>query len=260
MNENDHLRVLIADDEAHARLRVLDLLAAQAHPVDAFEANNGKVAAEMIKHSKPHLLFLDVQMPEMDGFEVVRTVDPTVLPITVFVTAFDDYAIRAFEASALDYLLKPFTDERFAHTFDRALHRFTEVNERNFGLQVAHMLSSVKTHTSYLDRIAIKSSRNVQFVKVKEIDWIEAAGVYVNVHSNGVVWLHRAALSELESQLNPKHFIRVHRSALVNIENVSSLKTLSHGEFDLFLKDGARIKVSRLYRSRLEERLKQRGP
>jgi two-component system LytT family response regulator len=179
------------------------------------------------------------------------------MPITVFVTAFGDYAVRAFEASALDYLLKPFTDERFAYTFARVLKRLKETDERNFGLRVASMLSSVNSQLSYVDRIVIKSSRSVQFVKVRQIDWIEADGVYVNVYSGGIVWLHRAALSELESQLDPRQFIRVHRTALVNIESIVSLSRRSHGEFDLLLRDGSHIKVSRLYRSRLEERLMQ---
>jgi len=260
VSENNHLKVLVADDEAHARLRIADLLATQAYPVNVFEVNNGRAAVETIKRSRPHLLFLDVEMPAMDGFEVVRAVGSEMMPITVFVTAFGGYAIRAFEANALDYLLKPFTDDRFAHTFARTLQRLKEIDERNFALRVASMLSSINNinnRMSYLDRLAIKSSRSVQFVKARQIDWIEADGVYVNVHSNGATWLHRAALSELESQLDPEYFIRIHRTALVNIESIASLKRRSHGEFDVLLRDGAQIKVSRLYRSRLEERLKQ---
>jgi len=257
VSNDDHLRILVADDEAHARLRIADLLATQAHPMNVFEANDGRATVEMIRRSRPHLLFLDVEMPAMDGFEVVRAVGPDLMPITVFVTAFSGYAVRAFEASALDYLLKPFTDERFAYTFARVLKRLKEKDERDFGLQVASMLSSISSRISYIDRIAIKSSRSVQFVKVRQIDWIEADGVYVHVHSNGAAWLHRAALNELESQLDPRYFIRIHRTALVNIESIVSLSRRSHGEFDLLLRDGSHIKVSRLYRSRLEERLMQ---
>ena len=257
MNDENQLTVLVADDEAHARRRVRDLLAAQPHALKVFEASEGRATVEMIKGSRPHLLFLDVEMPAMDGFEVVRAVGPEVIPITVFVTAFSEYAIRAFEANALDYLLKPFTDERFASTFARALQRLKEKDQSSFGLRVASMLSSARNGISYIDRIAIKTSGSVQFVKVRQIDCIRAAGVHVNVYSGGVAWLHRAALSELETQLDPRQFIRVHRTALVNIESVVSLSRCSHSEFDLLLRDGSHIKVSRLYRSRLEERLMQ---
>ena len=257
MSNDNHLRILVADDEAHARLRIADLLSTQAHPMNVFEANDGRATVEMIRQSRPHLLFLDVEMPAMDGFEVVRTVGPDLMPITVFVTAFSGYAIRAFEASALDYLLKPFTDERFAYTFARVLKRLKETDERNFGLRVASMLSSLGSRRSYIDRLAIKSSGSVQFIKLRQIDRIEANGVYVNVYSDGVAWLHRATLSELENQFDPRQFIRVHRTALVNIESIVSLSRRSHGEFDLLLRDGSHIKVSRLYRSRLEERLMQ---
>lgn len=211
----------------------------------------------MIKSSRPHLLFLDIEMPAVDGFEVVRTIGPDLMPMTVFVTAFSGYAIRAFEANALDYLLKPFTDERFASTFARVLRRLKEKDQCDFGLRVASMLSSATSRISYIDRIAIKASGCVQFLAVKQIDWIGADGIYVNVHSDGVAWLHRAALSELESQLDPRQFIRVHRTALVNVESILSLSRRSHGEFSLLLKDGSRVKVSRFYRSRLEERLMQ---
>ena len=258
MSNGNQLRVLVADDEAHARRRITDLLAAQPHTLHVFEASEGRATIEMIKSFRPHLLFLDVEMPAMDGFEVVRAVGPELIPITVFVTAFSEYAVRAFEANALDYLLKPFTDERFASTFARALQRLKEKDESNFGLRVASMLSSVNHRISYIDRIAIKSSGSVQFVKVRQIDWIRAEGVHVNVYSGGVPWLHRAALSELESQLDPRQFIRVHRTALVNIESVTSLSRRSHSEFDLLLRDGSHIKVSRFYRSRLEERLMQK--
>lgn len=257
MNNESQLRVLVADDETHARRRITDLLAAQPRTLNVFEAGEGRTAVEMIKSSRPHLLFLDVEMPAMDGFEVVRAVGPDLIPITVFVTAFSGYAIRAFEANALDYLLKPFTDERFASTFARVLLRLKEKDESNFGLRVASMLSSAGHRISYIDRLAIKSSGSVQFVKVRQIDWIRADGVHVNVYSGGVAWLHRAALSELESQLDPRQFIRVHRTALVNIESIISLSRRSHSEFDLLLRDGSHVKVSRLYRSRLEERLMQ---
>lgn len=257
MNTDSVLRILIADDEEHARLRIRDLLSAQTQAVSIFEAENGNVAVEAIRRAQPDLLFLDVQMPGMDGFEVIRAIGPEAVPITVFVTAFETYAVRAFEENALDYLQKPFSDDRFERTFARAMQRLKETEERNFGFKIATMLASIKGNTPYIDRIAVRSSGSIRFVTVKQIDWIEADGVYVTIHAGEVSLLHRAALAELERQLDPQQFVRVHRAALINIDSAVRLNQRSHGEFDLFLRNGAQIKVSRLYRSRLEERLRQ---
>jgi two-component system, LytTR family, response regulator len=180
-----------------------------------------------------------------------------VMPLTVFVTAYDRHAIRAFEANALDYLLKPFSDERWEAAFARAKSRHDEVSLREFGRSVVRVLATRSQVGSYLDRLVVKGSGTTRFVRVADIDWIEGAGVYVNLHIAGKELLYRSALSELAAHLDPMRFIRVHRSCIVNIDSVVELQPISHGEFELVLKDGHRSRVSRTYRVQLEKRLGQ---
>jgi two-component system, LytTR family, response regulator len=179
------------------------------------------------------------------------------MPLTVFVTAYDQHAMRAFEFNALDYLLKPFSDERMEATLARARARLTELQAGEFGQSVLRMLSTTPRSGRYLDRLVLKTTDATHFVQVLEIDWIEAAGVYVNLHVGGRVLLYRAALNQLAESLDPLHFIRVHRSAVINIDSIVRLEPASHGEFDVILKNGGQTRVSRTYRAALEKRLGQ---
>ena len=196
-------------------------------------------------------------MPELNGLEVIAEVGAERMPLTVFVTAYDEHAIRAFEANALDYLLKPFSDERFEMTLARVRHRMDERTVQSFGQRVMQMLSSAPREDLPLDRLVIKSAGSVRFVRAVDIDWIEAAGVYANLHIGGKEVLYRAALTELAERLDPARFVRVHRSSIVNIESILHLEQISHGEFEMVLKDGSRSKISRTYRGQLEKRLGQ---
>jgi two-component system, LytTR family, response regulator len=251
------LRVLVADDEAPARQRIIDLLRRNSDVAAIIEASDGVSAVEIIRNQKPDLVFLDVQMPELTGLEVINEVGPERMPLTVFVTAYDQHAIRAFEANALDYLLKPFSDERFDGTMARVSIRMDESTVREFGRRILRLVSSAPGADPPLDRLVVKSGGSTRFVRVADIDWIEAAGVYANLHIGGKEMLCRAALSELAERLDPVRFVRIHRSAIVNIESILRLDPISHGEFEVILKDGSRSRISRTYRSQLEKRLGQ---
>jgi two-component system LytT family response regulator len=253
----ERLRALVVDDEAPARQRLVDLLRKDPQVDGVSEAANGKAAVEIIGREAPDVVFLDVQMPELDGLQVIEAVGAAAMPLTVFVTAYDQHAIRAFEANALDYLLKPFSDERWEAALARAKTRLDECNLREFGRSVLHMLATRSAPGRYIDRLVVKGSGTTRFIRVTDIDWIEGAGVYVNLHVAGKEFLYRSALNELAGHLDPLRFIRIHRSAIVNIDSILQLQPISHGEFEIVLKDGHRSRLSRTYRRQLEKRLGQ---
>jgi len=253
----ERLRVLVVDDEAPARQRLVDLLRKDSRVGSTLEAANGKAAVEIIGREALDLVFLDVQMPELDGLQVIENVGAAAMPLTVFVTAYDKHAIRAFEANALDYLLKPFSDERWEAALARAKTRHDERSLREFGRNALRMLAARSETGHYLDRLVVKGGGTTRFIRVADIDWIEGAGVYVNLHVAGKELLYRSALNELAGHLDPMRFIRVHRSAIVNIDSILELQPISHGEFEIVLKDGHRSRVSRTYRTQLEKRLGQ---
>ena len=253
----DSIRVLVVDDEAPARQRLADLLRKDEQIAAILEAADGISAVEAIQSQRPDLVLLDVQMPELDGLGVIDAVGAGQMPLTIFVTAYDQHAIRAFEANALDYLLKPFGDERFEAALHRAKARLHERSTSEFGQRMMRMISAAPVANRPWDRLVVKSGGSMRFIRVAEIDWIEAAGVYVNLHLADQQLLYRASLCELAARLDARRFVRVHRSAMVNIESIVQLEPVSHGEFDVVLKNGARTRVSRNYRAQLENRLGQ---
>jgi two-component system, LytTR family, response regulator len=253
----ERIRVLVVDDEAPARQRLVDLLKRDPQIGSVLEAANGRAAMEIIGREALDLVFLDVQMPELDGLQVIETVGAEVMPLTVFVTAYDQHAIRAFEANALDYLLKPFSDERWEAALARAKARHDELSLREFGRSALRMLATQSQARRYLDRLVVKGSGTTRLIRVADIDWIEGAGVYVNLHIAGKELLYRSALNELAGHLDPTRFIRVHRSSIINFDSILELQPISHGEFQIVLKDGHRARVSRTYRTQLEKRLGQ---
>jgi two-component system LytT family response regulator len=257
MTAPEAIRVLVVDDEAPARQRLADLLRKDTQIVTTLEAADGISAVEAIQSQAPDLVFLDVQMPELDGLGVIDAVGADKMPLTIFVTAYDQHAIQAFESNALDYLLKPFSDERFEAALYRAKARLHERSSSEFGQRMIKMLSSAPQAPRPWDRLVVKSGGKTRFIRVVEIDWIEASGVYVNLHVAGKELLYRASLHELVERLDPRRFVRVHRSAIVNIESIVQLEPISHGEFEAVLKNGSRTRVSRNYRAQLESRLGQ---
>jgi two-component system LytT family response regulator len=255
------LCVLVTDDEAPARQRIIDLLRRDPQVTSILEASDGCSAVETIQNRKPDLVFLDVQMPELSGLEVIAAVvadrGAENMPLTVFVTAYDQHAIRAFEANAVDYLLKPFGDARFEAAMARVRTRMDERGLRESGRRILRVVSSPAGGNRPLQRLAVRSGGSIRFIRAADIDWIEAAGVYANLHVEGSELLYRAALSDLAGRLDPHTFVRIHRSAIVNIERITRLEPISHGEFEVILKDGSRSRVSRTYRRQLEELLGQ---
>jgi two-component system, LytTR family, response regulator len=257
------LRVLVVDDEPLARSGVRDLVERDPELMVVGECGDGPAAVREIGALEPDLVLLDVQMPGMDGFEVLRAVGPGRMPAVVFITAYDRFALKAFEVSALDYLLKPFDDERFAAALSRA-KRVIADNEvkrlaaRLIGLLEARDLEPASAPTAFLSRLAVKTSGNIQLIRVDDIDWIEAADYYARIHVGGRAHLIRETMAALESRLDPARFFRVHRSAIVNLERVAQLKPDTRGKHLLVLRDGTRLTLNRSRRERLEERLGQR--
>ncbi len=252
------LRALVVDDESLARDTLRRLLGGDPEIEVVGECAGGAEAARVIQDVTPDILFLDVQMPEVDGFEVLRRARPAEVPAVVFVTAHDAYAIRAFEAEALDYLLKPFDDERFHRTVERAKARVREHRVNRLARRMAATLDARAEPTpaaSYVERLPIRGEGKVLFVRVDDVDWIEAADYCVRVHTAGRFHLLREPLGELESRLDPRRFVRVHRSAIVNLGRIKELQSHFHGDGVVVLHDGSRLRVSRGRRERLHRLL-----
>jgi two-component system LytT family response regulator len=233
------IRTLIVDDEPPARANLRVLLRRDQEVEILAECGSGTEALAEIRSKKPDLVFLDVQMPECDGFDVLELLGAELPTAIIFVTAYDQYALRAFEAGALDYLLKPFDNARF----ERALARAKE--------RIAHANPAAKK----LERFAIKGTGQVSFVNIADIDWIEAADYYACIHVGAKSHLLRRSMAELEQDLDPRVFCRIHRSAIVNLERVQALELREDGEHDAVLRDGTRLRMSRRYRKELQSRM-----
>jgi two-component system LytT family response regulator len=233
------IRALIVDDEPLARSNLAVLLRADPEIGIVGECGSGEEALGEIRVANPDLLFLDVQMPECDGFDVLELLGRNLPPAIVFVTAYDQYALRAFDAGALDYLLKPFDNARFELALSRAKQRIRLGKDR----------------TPKLERVVIKNAGEICFVKIADIDWIEAADYYACLHVGPRNHLLRRSLQDLEEDLDPNVFCRVHRSSIVNLERVQGLKLGQDGEYEVLLDNGAMVRLSRRYRTRLQERL-----
>ena len=237
------MRALVVDDEPLARESLRLLLAAHPDIEIAGEAGNGRQALPMIRREKPDLLFLDVQMPGMNGLDLLRRLGSFDSMAVVFVTAYDRYAIQAFESRALDYLLKPYTDERFLQVLERARAHIRDRTLTRLGARVVEMLADTQPRAR--DTIAIQEGRRTLLVRVDDIDWIEAADYYVRVHAGGKTHLLRESLKSLEATLDAQRFVRAHRSALVNIDRVEALEKLPSGDAVAVLSTGERVRVSR---------------
>jgi two-component system, LytTR family, response regulator len=258
----EKIRTIIVDDEKPARRRLRELLEKRTEIAVVAECSNGAEAVRQIRALQPDLLLLDIQMPGLDGFGVVDEIGPAQMPATIFVTAYDQYALKAFEVSALDYLLKPFSDERFESSLARVLSFVSGRRREELSQRILSLLDQIQPKQpnnagAPLDCLMIKDGGRIHFLRVEEIDWIEAAGVYVQVHTAGKIWLHRISLSELEAKLDARRFIRIHRSTIVNLSRIRELRPHSHGDFLVALHDGAELKLSRSYRQKIEASLGQ---
>ena len=248
------LRALIVDDEPLARERVRRLLAADEEIEIIGDCADAFAAIKTVKEHAPDLLFLDVQMPGKDGFAVLDEIKGACTPVVIFLTAYDQYAVRAFEACALDYLLKPFDEERFTKALARAkaqLRRAEETDETTAALLGAQEPRGAGA----LERVVVKTGGRIFFLKTAEVDWIEAYGNYVRLHVGPTAYLLREPISSLEAQVDPTRFLRIHRSALVNIERIREMQPMFHGQYIVILHDGTRLTLSRRYRSKLQKSL-----
>ena len=273
MTDRPPIRVLIVDDEPLARQRLEDLLRAEQGVEIVASVDNGTAAVEAIRSLDPDIAFLDVQMPGKTGIDVVREVGPDSMPLTIFVTAYDRYALQAFDLAAVDYLVKPFDDERFEQAFQRARH-YVELEE--MGELRERLLAVLDTGrpaapsavapgappsgdgrgaSPYLERIAVEMRGKVRVVPVSQIEYITASGPYVELHTSERAYLIREAIHTLEQRLDPSRFLRIHRSIIVRVDLIDTFHRGAGGDYEVQLKGGARLRVSRSRREELERRL-----
>ena len=247
------IRALIVDDEPLARERVRTLLAGEADIELVGECGDGAEAVAAIERLTPDLLFLDVQMPEVDGFEVLEALPGPRLPAVIFITAYDRYALRAFDVHALDYLLKPFDRERFGLALDRAR---TELARPEAGVSVTRrvleLLESFRSERRHAARLVVRESGRVFFLRAAEIDWIEAVGNYARLHVGPRSHLLRETMKALESRLDPEQFVRIHRSRIANVERIRQLESSRRGDYVVVLSDGTHLASGRGYTERLQ--------
>ena len=247
------IRVLVVDDEPLAREKIRELTKRDPDIEIVGECTNGAEAVAAVRESAPDLVLLDVQMPEAGGFECLEALrGEQHTPAVIFVTAYDQYAVRAFEVHALDYLLKPFDRERFEAAMSRAKAHLRGGNHAG-GLdrRILDLLEQLRAEKSYAERLVVREGGRVFFLETDEIDWIEAEGNYINVHTSKKSHLMRETISGLEAQLDPRKFVRIHRSAIVQISRIKELQPWTHGEYHIILRDGTELTLSRNYRERL---------
>ncbi len=249
------IRTLIVDDEPLARGRLRTLLAVEPDIEIIGEAGDGREAAAAIESARPDLVFLDIQMPELDGFGVVETIRSARTPEIIFVTAFSQHALRAFEVHALDYLLKPFDRERFQVALGRARTRLAQARSDELSQRLTALLAEMRPEARAADRLAVKSGGRVLFLKLADIDWIEAADNYVNLHVGAESHLLRETMTALEARLDASQFLRINRSTIVNVERIKELQPMFHGDYAVILRNGSRLSLSRGYRDKLQQLL-----
>jgi two-component system LytT family response regulator len=249
------IKSLIVDDEPLARARIHELLAREADIEVVAECANGVEAVSAIASHSPDLVFLDVQMPELSGFGVIERLDSGPLPVIVFVTAHDAYALKAFEVHALDYLLKPFDRERFQRTLERARETLKGRGDGEFDRRLGELLNEVGERKRYLSRMIVKGDGASILVQVKDIDYFESAGNYARICIGRDRYLLRETMNALETGLDPEQFVRIHRSCIVNLDRVRGFEPFFHGDYVVRLHDGRTLTLSRTFRERVEERL-----
>lgn len=253
--DREIIRVCIIDDEPIACRKIQRLLKEDPEIELLRVCTNGEDARQSIQNLSPDLIFLDIQMPEMDGFEMLNSLQTEKLPYVIFVTAYDSYAIQAFRVHALDYLLKPFDKKQFHQALDHAKMQVWQDRERRTHRDFTAILKEIGTRTPYLERLVIKSDGKIFFLKVDDIDWIEAQGKYEMIHAGKQSHLIREGMSKLESELDPKKFVRIHKSTIVNVDRIDHLQPLFHSDFRVTLRNGTALTISRRYRDKLEAAL-----
>jgi two-component system LytT family response regulator len=249
------IRTMVIDDEPVARERIVGLLQQEQDIEVVGECNDGQQAVNAIQQQTPDLVFLDVQMPAFDGFNVIQQIGPERMPAVVFVTAYDEYALRAFEVHAIDYLLKPFGRDRFQQTLKHAREHLERRRAGDLGKRLLALVHDLKPEPEKLDRLVVKSGGRVFFLRTDQIDWIEAAGNYVRLHLADTSHLFRETMNNMEARLDGRRFVRIHRSRIVNTDRIKELQPWFNGEYVVVLQNGTRLTLSRGYREKLQERL-----
>lgn len=247
------IRTLIVDDEPLARERLKRFLRDESDIELIGECGDGDSAVSDIRLRKPDLVFLDIQMPEKSGFDVIRSLGAKKLPIVIFVTAYDQYALQAFDVHALDYLLKPFNKERLRRAVSRVREQLAQKSATPVDERLLSLLEDLRPEKKYIERLVVKTSGRVFFLKVDEIDWIEAAGNYVKIHIGREAHMIRETMNGIENKLDPEQFMRIHRSTVVNIDKIKELHPMFSGDYAVILRNGAELSLSRNYRDRFLE-------
>lgn len=238
------------DDEPLGRERIRSLLARDEQIEIIADCADGKQAVNAVATSHPDLVYLDIQMPEMDGFQVLEAIAGPRMPVVIFVTAHDQYAIKAFEVHALDYLLKSFDRERFSAALQRAKIQVRQSKE-NLNERLVGLLEDLEKRQKHATRLVIRSAGRVSFIRAEEIDWVEAADNYVRIHVRRESYLMRETLQSLESRLDPAKILRINRSTMVNVERIKEMLTMFHGDYLVRLYDGTELTLSRNYRDKV---------
>jgi two-component system LytT family response regulator len=254
------IRVVIADDEVVARRRMSRLLASRRDVEVVAECSGGVAALDAIQAAKPDLVLLDVQMPDLDGFDVLRAVSIDPAPAVVFITAFDQYALRAFDAAAIDYILKPYSPDRFHQALDRAIRW---IGSEDHNQQVLRLVTEIQASRNQapqpapgrIDRFMIKQRERVHFVRASDVDWIASEGNYVRLHVGSASHLVRATVASCEERLDPRQFVRTHRRFMVNIERVKEVQPWFAGDAVIILHNGQKVRLSRSYRETFQQRM-----
>lgn len=253
------IKVLVVDDEPLARKGIRDLLKGAPDITVIGEATNGLEAEQMITRESPDLVFLDVQMPGCDGFGVINRVGAERMPLTVFVTAYDAHALQAFKVHAVDYLLKPVQPEHFTAALDRARKLLQNKNLDDVVNRLRLMMQDMKPGRQYVQRLAIKGTGKIDVVRVEDIEWLDADGDYVHVHTGDKKYLHREKIGTLERELDPAQFVRIHRSTIVRMNRIKQLVPHFNGDYTVVLQSGQKLPLSRSYRESVLESLQQSG-
>jgi two-component system LytT family response regulator len=250
------VRTVIADDERLARQKLLILLQSEPLVKVVAECQDGRQTVSAIRSFRPDLLLLDIQMPDLDGFQVLSEIPVEELPVVIFTSAYDQYAIRAFEANALDYLLKPFDQERLHHAVERAQSELRKERDREITHRILNLLSQVRSVSSAApeadSRLVIKANGRVVFLDLDNIEWVEAAANYVRLNVGKESYLFRETISRISERLDANHFVRIHRSTIVNVRKIKELIPVNSGEYVVVLKSGRELSCSRGYRAALQ--------
>lgn len=252
----NQIRTVIADDQPMARERLTALLSEEPDVQVVAACASGAEAVSAIERHRPDLVFLDMQMPELDGFGVIAAIGPERMPSVVFVTAYDEFALRAFDVHALDYLLKPFGRQRFQKALDRARDHLSRERAGDLARRLLALVEEVRSAHPRRERLMVRSGARIVFVEVRQVDWVEAEGNYVRLHVGDESHLIRDTMHAVEARLG-SHFVRIHRSRIANVDRVQELRIASNGEYEIVLRTGRTLRVSRLYRDKIQERLQR---